>query len=282
MHDARVHLGAAYDLLEIDADFGLEALQQAFAIRNETRPSLTSFAALILFHRATELIDGLSVLLKAGCVVPMTPLVRCLLESVMYARYLMTVNDERVAACYIASQQLADVANFEEQADKHAPGSAPTLVAREARRMVESALAEERIFREARRELATLNKSSSVPVPWYQAFGGPRTLGGLSKRLDDEDLERVFVLHYDRWSAAAHASDAIGSLAPADSGIGEGAEVLNPLRSPTRREITGIVRVCHDLFLMLIAHHIKYFQKAPTGLEIFDVLEERLSTCLAE
>ena len=44
---ARFDLGAAYDILDVDADFALNVLQQGYAIRAATRPSLTSFAALL-------------------------------------------------------------------------------------------------------------------------------------------------------------------------------------------------------------------------------------------
>lgn len=117
MHDARVHLGAAYELLEADADFGLHMLQQEYTLRADLRPSMTSFVALQIFHRAIDLLDGLSVLVKAGSVTPMTPLVRSFLEAMMYARYLMTVNDERVAAAYVVSQPLALMAGIEAEAD---------------------------------------------------------------------------------------------------------------------------------------------------------------------
>ena len=57
---ARIQLGAAYELLEVDVDFGLNVLQQAETIRLNERTSLTAFAALLLFHRGLELLDAIS------------------------------------------------------------------------------------------------------------------------------------------------------------------------------------------------------------------------------
>ena len=282
MHNARVHLGAAYDLLDVDADFGLNALQQAYTIRADTRPSLTSFAALLVFHRAMDLLDGLSVLIRAGCVQPMIPLLRSYLESAMSARYLMTVNDERIAASYVVSQPLAEVAGLEERAGEHAGGSRPTIVAREGRQHIESMLAEDRLFREARNELARLNLSSSVPVPWFQAFGGPRTLGGLSRRLKDEQLESTFARFFDRWSAAAHVSDTLHSLAPAIADVTNAGDLFTDLRSPSRKDIVGVVYVCHHLFLRLMVHQAEYFREVPTGMTEYRALEARLRACLEE
>lgn len=282
MHNARVHLGAAYELLEVDADFGLNALQQACEARLDTRPSLTSFAALLVFHRATDLLDGLSVLIKAGCFVPAVPLLRSLFEAMMYARYLMTVNDERIAACYIVSQPLARMTQLEERAEEHAGGSRPTIVAREERQRFEHTLAEERLFRDARDELAKLNESSSVPVPWFRAFGGPRTLGGMSRRLGDETLENVFAEYYDRWSAAAHVGDTLHSLVPETVEVSNTAELFMALRSPSRQEIVAAVNTCHQVFIGLITHQLEYFRELPIGLEEYRDLETRLRACLQE
>lgn len=281
-HDARVHLGAAYDLLDVDADFGLNVLQQAYVVRATERKNLTSFAALLAFYRALELVDGISVLVKAGCVVAATPLMRSLLESAMHARYLMTVNDERVAASYIISQYVEGLTKIAERAEEHAGGSAPTIIGKQAEKHLESLLAEDRLFREARVELARLGLSRSVPAAWYEVFDGPRTLGGMSGRLKDEYLETMFERAYDRWSAAVHGDDTTQALAPRLHDVEDTENLLRPLRSPSARSITEIVRVAHELFVALLTHHLQYFRELPEGLEAWRELEERLRVSLGE
>jgi hypothetical protein len=278
--DVRIHLGAACDLLEVDADFGLHLLQQGYTLRQETRPSLTSYVALLVVHRAILLLDGISVLVKAGCVAPATPLFRTMLEAVMYSRYLMVVNDERIAAAHVVSQPLAMQARTEEEAAQHAPGSRPTIFGRERRQELESIWADDRLFREAKRELETLNAESSVPAPWYQAFGGPRTLGGLSRRLNDEWLQRMFDAYYDRASAAAHVADTADALAISAEDPGSAAEWLTPLRVPRRKDLVHLVRASHDLFLRILLHHMEYYREHPAGLAEYREIERRLGTIL--
>lgn len=279
-HEARVQLGAAIDLLDMDADFGLAMLQEAVAIREETRPFVTSLAALLLFHRATELVDTISVLVRAGCATPLPSLMRGQLEALMYARYLMTVNDERVAGAFIVSQELAWIARFEQNAEGHVPGSAPTLLAKEAKNVIEGAMGEDRIFRESRAELARLSLASSVPAPWYQAFGGPRTLGGMSKRLDDTFTEKVFAVLYDPWSANIHANDTMNAFNGAPERISPTENLLKPLRTPSRLDLVRSVRTCHDMFLTMVTHHMLYFRFVPKGLDKVQEFEERVRPLL--
>ncbi len=80
----RLQLGATYDLLDASADFGLELLQQCYVMRMKTRPSTTSWVSLLILHRTLELLDGISVLVRA-CVWPARPLLRSMLESAMYS-----------------------------------------------------------------------------------------------------------------------------------------------------------------------------------------------------
>jgi len=278
---ARIHLGAAYELLEVDVNFGLHVLQQAETIRLDERASLTAFAALLLFHRGIELLDAISALAKAGCAEPATVLLRAYLEAILYSRYLMTVNDERVAAALLVSEILVDIDRSTADAAAHAPGSRPTILARERRELLLRQVAETRIWNEARRELERLNKESSVPVPWYQAFGGPRTLGALSGRVNDPLIEEVFEEHYDLWSEAAHSGNLFDSINPELTDATCVGELFRPLRRRSRDEAVFVVFACHALFHLTVHHHMEYFRSAPDGLREWLAVADKLRESLA-
>jgi hypothetical protein len=281
-HRVRVKLGVASELLDLDVDFGLRVLQDAHAIRSEIRPSLTSSVALLAFHRALELLDGVSVLIRAGGIVPAVPLVRCYFEAVLHARYLMTVNDERVAAAYIVSQPLAIVTETMERAAPHAPGSGPTIVARDARESFEEMLVEDRLLREARGELRRLSDGSSAPVPWYQAFGGPRTIGGLSGRVEDAMLSRLFDEWYSRWSAAVHVADTVRDM-DSEALVSDSLETLyRPMRDGMKSELVSTVTTCHSLFTEMLVHQMTYYNGALGDVKWWTRREAPLRACLLE
>ncbi len=200
-------------------------------------------------------------------------------EAAMYSRYLQVVNDERIASAYVVTQLTASQDVTEERAAKHAPGSRPTIYGRERREQLEGIIAAERLFREARAELARLNQGSSVPVPWYQAFGGPRTLGALSKRLKDDAFAPYFDNAYDLLSAAGHCDDAIGSIS-ADFLGDDDASIYIPLRSTRKDDAVHLVSACQDLFTRTIVHQLEYFHEVPGGLREYMALTEQLSVAL--
>lgn len=265
----RIELGSAYELLREDVDFGLWILQQAVLVREELRPSLTAFAALMLFQRGLEQLDAVDTLVGVGAVNPARAQARSFLEAILGMLYLITVNDERVAAACLVTQSRIYTEMVESVAAQHAPGSRPTIQARELVDDLHRSIVEDRLSREANREIERLEREQGGPVPWYQAFGGPRTLAALSRRVNEKAVDITFDLAYSEWSRAVHLSDVFANLGPSD----RDDELFRPLRQAPPAACRSLVTSCHTIFASALARLTAYF-----GEGLADGLREWIDT----
>ena len=265
-HVARIKIEAK-EVLSLDVDFGLYVSQQAFQRRLIERPSVTGMAVSLLFHRAVEMLDAVDALLCAGATLPACAVARSMLEAVVYSRYLSVINDERVAAAFLSVAELDFLERMNAVAERHVPGSGPTIKVREAEEQFRARLADQRIWREAVRELERLRKEEGPATSWFRAFNGPRTISGVINAIETgRPSDDVFGPAFDRWSQTIHCTNWNDSVALDEHSSPEAVSILlRPLRT-VRKDTNHFVVECHALFAIGLETVSKYFGGTINGM----------------
>lgn len=199
----RRDLGPASSIIRDNVDFGLRVANRICEIGLADRPTVSAHVGLILWHKQLSLLDALDALLSTGSTQAAPLIARTILEVASSQVYILEQPDERVAMSYWVRTESNGVHTLETLARDHAPGSGPTIAAKRAREQLRKTIAEGGLQKSAQRELENMG----MDLPWYAAFGGPRSIHALVKRTGSSDLMVVVDKMYPVWSGAVHGTD---------------------------------------------------------------------------
>lgn len=223
---------AAADLTKITRPLLRELVDHGTNVFQRCQVSATGgededVAAPVLYLHMLQMTDGIEVQLFEGCAGAAIPNLRSSFEGLLGLAYILE-SDENYAQRSLAwfagvlLNKLADRERIEEgnpkskAADKELPGTlkkvAP-LVKGDIQRW--NAILDEPRMRPIADEVRKAKK-------WHGAFGGPRSLEDLARRLD---MEMDYQLLYRRWSSVVHAGDLMRFLIRSKDG-----NHFNPLR----------------------------------------------------
>jgi hypothetical protein len=251
----RAELGEWRSVLRDDVDFGLLFLGELLRDFRHTRSSITAVAVTATFRRSLEFLDGVELLLAAGSVAAAAGAARSYLETAVLMLHLLSVNDERVATAYLLLPVKRTIWSEEERAKSNVAGSRPTIEARSKIEEAFDAVAEMRLQREAMRELDRLRQEHGEGARWFEAFGGPRTLQTLVRRLNIPGLEVLFDAYYGGWSRMVHSEDALQTFRE----ITDERRLFRPLRGPDARDWQPVAPFCNTVFVVSIARMLAYY-----------------------
>lgn len=241
-HEAYAKMAGAVDA---SLESYLWALDQLFAIFAKS-PKDTHVAPTVLLMDYADVIDGVSILARAGAARSCVPLIRSGFELKLNLLYMLERDDVfedrclayeffhaqrrlKVASKYdpttSAGKQIRGQSKGEPFADL-LDGSTVDLAAeiKAAKEVVES----------PRYAAVKTEYERTKPKHWYSMWNGPRDIESLAKELKRHALYEV---QYRYWSGDTHGEHALDRL----MGMGGTAPGMRPLRSPQ-----GLPMACMD------------------------------------
>jgi hypothetical protein len=218
---SRQHLGAGYDILRLQAQFGNEVLRELARHTADEHDA----AVVLLLRQHLEYLDAADLLLRHMQIVPALVQTRTTLEAALQLGYVIRKGDIRIAAAYYVAQMRREEPVLREQAEDV---DAPEEVRTSAQEILESVSAECRSTYPRRKADDALSRLKRFD-PWYRVFDGPKNLRELAAKAG---LESFYQLAYPRLSTAVHAAQSMhGVRAAPDSDPREEGVWVAPLRS---------------------------------------------------
>jgi hypothetical protein len=207
-------------------------------------------AVLTLYLHIIEMTDGVEVLVSQSCPVPAKPLLRSSLEALLSIKYILEADYVRRSLCWLveyAHKRLAFYESIDPSTDRGKAFQKPLrdheYEAMQNVPLPPQAEVQKRItnwqdflvkphIQPIEAEFQRCKKEHKRRPNWYELFGGPRGLIGLSRHLKREVDYEVFYRH---WSSIAHAQDVSRFITV----TAEGEAAIRGLRDPSEiKEVT--------------------------------------------
>ncbi len=227
--------------------------------------SEVDLAALLLFRHILELVDAISVQIKAGIAVPCKIQLRALLEAYLSLEYMLAKDRERRATCFMIVDHYRKLniyrkltsgtkENEKLKLDLKQYGSFFTGLSTVpgAAHMLENQekLVNLPIYKDAREEyLRVVKKKPNADIKWYSLYEGPSSVLWLATRLKKLDLYEFF---YKSWSNPTHGTDlSTNVLVRGKDGLGAMNQIRN--MGEAHDVTTQTVMLTSILYMELIA-----------------------------
>jgi uncharacterized protein (DUF433 family) len=212
----------------------------------DARPELYDFPSLALFRHTIQMADGIQILLLAGTSAPAVPLLRSMLESLLYLEYIHADNYDQRSLCWLCGFTHQEI-DLKEMIDSRteAGKNLHDVIANEFEGpMVAEAFrersADSRTICELRQELGRPDlahieteyqrireqrgKGRKWYQPkWYELFDGPASIYRLAETVL---MLSSYLVCYQPWSATVHGTDATRLI----FGKGDGTAEFKSLR----------------------------------------------------
>ena len=193
-------------------------------------PQDTPLPLLLSLRHILEMLDAIAVLTRNRCAEPIKPLLRSILEAVLYIEYILEDDKEweRRALSYVFVShkdidlrlEIADPSTergkkfaADKQRDKLAADMTLPPLPPSAGKSKKLALKPQ--YRAIAEEWERQRKTRRGRIQWYSLFGGPRSLEELARRVGLPVMYEILYRHYSDYSHVGHL---MGNLIGTPSG----------------------------------------------------------------
>jgi hypothetical protein len=243
---------------------------------------ISELAVIALVRHVVECLDGVSVLMARGSVLPCYPLLRSIFDASLGVMYIMQGDNANRAAAYFVFQIRQEMAFLERcdpttnsgteirrelQNDIAGPTALDGLSMQEAQKHLATLHADldDAILKNADQAWITKNKKNAE---WYSLFGGPDHLRELAKTLS---YLSGYELHYRPWCRQVHATDTLKNLSEDADSIR-----FRPIRSPSG--IHDVLRSAGVFAITLAGRLYGKYDPENSFVRRYKELEERIKT----
>ena len=221
----------------------------------------------LLFRHALELLDSIAILVRQSSVEPCKALLRCLLEVLYFAEYILRADTTRRAKCLLVWDIRNTLNHYECMAPTTQRGKQLRQIVgkgRYGKRVVlrEPPELQERIrnlqillakpeYAEVDAEYERLRAARMRNPAWYALFGGPTKVESLAAKVGLSDTYEILYRH---WSGTVHATD-VRKGKISSSG---GRAAIHQIRLPTAaQEVTFYsLSLAFPLYRAFIRHYV--------------------------
>jgi len=243
---------------------------------------ITELAMIALVRHVVECLDGVSVLVARGSVLPCYPLLRSIFDASLGVMYIMQDDSVNRAAAYFVFQIRQEMAFMERcdpttnsgveirrelKSDIAGPTALDGLSTQEAQKHLATLQADldDAILKNADQAWITKNKKNAE---WYSLFGGPEHLRDLSKALF---YLSGYELHYRPWCRQVHATDTLKNLSEDFDSIR-----FRPIRCPSG--IHDVLRSAGVFAITLAGRLYGKYDPESSFVRRYKELEEQIKT----
>ncbi len=249
--------------------------------------STGDLAVIALVRHVVEALDGVSLLLASGSVLPCYPLLRGIFDAWMGVFFISEKDSDQRGAAYFAAQLSQEKAFWERfdpatangkalqdelKTDIAGPQPFSNVPLQEVRQHIAELQAEldDPLLKPAAQAWASKGKADPA---WYSLVAPPNNLRELARSLDKLSM---YELHYRPWCRQVHATDTIASLSSTEDAI-----AVRPIR-----HADGIHDVVRSAGLLTLALTGRLLEKCGSATDAADLqrykdLEERIKALAA-
>ncbi len=244
--------------------------------------SAGDLAVIALVRHVVEALDGVTLLLASGSILPCYPLLRGIFDAWMGVFFILEKDTNDRGAAYFAAQISQEKAFWERldptthkgkalrdelKTDIAGPQVFDNVPLQELRKHIGELQADldDPILRTAAQAWGNKNKADP---PWYSLVAQPNNLRQLARSLDKLSM---YELHYRPWCRQVHATDTIANLSSAQDAIR-----IRPIRHADG--IHEVVRSAGLLAITLTGRLIQKYDSATDAahLKRYKDLEARI------
>jgi|GEM_PF-2807241 len=225
-------------------------------------------AAPLLFRHILELIDAISVQIKAGVAVPCKVHLRALLEAYLSLEYMLEKDRTRRAACFMIVDRYRQLSYyrrltpgtkeneaFKKDLENFGPSFKGLSTFPEAGPMLKSyeQIVALPIYKDVRKEYLELVKAKpKAEIKWYSLFQGPVSVLWLAKKLKKLDWYESF---YKSWSNPIHGTGlSTNVLVRGKDGLGAMIQIRN--MTEAHEVVTQTALLTSMLYVELMAFKV--------------------------
>ena len=236
----------------------------------EIRGDDTFLPVFMSFRHVIELLDAVSILVKAGSIDPCKLLLRAILESSFNILYILQKDTKQRAMNFLVWYYNERLKLFE-KLDPNMPSGKQFYVTMKKDKLVgKMNIPKFDGLNDAQENIKKLLQKPSYEdvnkeyqrnrgkiKNWYSLFNGPRNLEQLADRLE---LQGLYNILFRSWSGAVHGTDIIEEkLSPADNSHVWITQIRNPKDAQT------LTSISLSLTLLVLENIVNYYVPARRG-----------------